>query len=113
MSKVLEMRRKRGEIWDEAKAFRAQYDNVGTVLVATSDAIVLWAKQQDWIDYIIPFHFSGLEKKFYTAQNWQDFTSTQTEQPLVDGEGAEVDLDDADVYFTPRLRPDQMQPKDA
>lgn len=41
-------------------------------------------------------------------RGWKDY-----EQPLVDGEGAEVDLDDADVYFTPQLRPDQMQPKDA
>jgi rhodanese-related sulfurtransferase len=41
-------------------------------------------------------------------RGWKDY-----EQPLVDGEGAEVDLDDADVYFTPRLRPDQMQPKEA
>lgn len=41
-------------------------------------------------------------------RGWKDY-----EQSLVDGEGAEVDLDDADVYFTPRLRPEQMRPKDA
>ena len=41
-------------------------------------------------------------------RGWKDF-----DQPLVDKEGRDVDLDDADVYFTPRLRPDQMRPQDA
>lgn len=36
--------------------------------------------QQDWVDYVIPFHFSGLEKKYYETLGWQDFTSTQMEQ---------------------------------
>lgn len=40
-------------------------------------------------------------------RGWKDY-----EQPLVDANEAEVDLDDADIYFTPRLRPDQMRPKD-
>lgn len=39
-------------------------------------------------------------------RGWKDY-----EQPLVDGDGNAVDLDDADRYFTPRLRPDQMRPK--
>jgi rhodanese-related sulfurtransferase len=39
-------------------------------------------------------------------RGWKD-----NEQPLVDKNGAAVDLDDADVYFTPNLRPDQMRPK--
>jgi rhodanese-related sulfurtransferase len=41
-------------------------------------------------------------------RGWKDF-----DQPLVDRDGQDVDLDDADIYFTPRLRPDQMYPKDA
>jgi rhodanese-related sulfurtransferase len=41
-------------------------------------------------------------------RGWKDY-----EQPLVDGQGAPVDLDDADVYFTPRIRPEQMRPSDA
>ena len=40
-------------------------------------------------------------------RGWKDY-----DQPLVDGEGNEVDLDDADVYFTPQVRDDQMRPKD-
>jgi len=37
-------------------------------------------------------------------RGWKDY-----EQPLVDGAGRPVDLDDADEYFTPKLRPEQMK----
>jgi len=40
-------------------------------------------------------------------RGWKDY-----EQPLVDAAGRDVDLDDADVYFTPKLRPEQQRPKD-
>lgn len=39
-------------------------------------------------------------------RGWKDY-----EQPLVDQNGNNVDLDAADIYFTPRLRPEQMRPK--
>jgi rhodanese-related sulfurtransferase len=38
-------------------------------------------------------------------RGWKDY-----EQPLVDQAGDEVDLDDADLYFTPRLRDEQLRP---
>jgi len=38
-------------------------------------------------------------------RGWKDY-----DQPLEDGNGQDVDLDDADVYFTPKLRPDQLRP---
>jgi len=38
-------------------------------------------------------------------RGWKD-----NEEPLFDKAGASVDLDDADVYFTPVLRPEQMRP---
>jgi rhodanese-related sulfurtransferase len=41
-------------------------------------------------------------------RGWKD-----NEQPLEDGQRNPVDLDDADVYFTPRLRPEQMRPRGA
>jgi rhodanese-related sulfurtransferase len=41
-------------------------------------------------------------------RGWNDF-----EQPLVDVEGKAVDIDDADDYFTPNLREDQLSPKPA
>jgi len=40
-------------------------------------------------------------------RGWKDF-----EQPLVAKDEREVDLDDADEYFTPRLRPEQFRPKE-
>lgn len=40
-------------------------------------------------------------------RGWSDF-----EQPLIARAGAEVDLDDADEYFTGRLREDQKRPAD-
>ncbi len=40
-------------------------------------------------------------------RGWKDY-----EQPLVDQAGAQVDLDAADVYFTPKLRPEQMRPRE-
>ncbi len=40
-------------------------------------------------------------------RGWKDY-----EQPLINAAGAAVDLDDADVYFTTKLRPDQQRPVD-
>jgi rhodanese-related sulfurtransferase len=37
-------------------------------------------------------------------RGWKDY-----DQPLEDMAGNDVDLDEADVYFTPRIRPDQMR----
>jgi rhodanese-related sulfurtransferase len=39
-------------------------------------------------------------------RGWNDF-----EQPLIDKHGNPVDIDDADDYFTPKLREDQLSPK--
>jgi rhodanese-related sulfurtransferase len=38
-------------------------------------------------------------------RGWKDY-----EQPLVDSQERDVDLDEADDYFTPRLREDQLGP---
>lgn len=40
-------------------------------------------------------------------RGWKDY-----EQALINGDGEPVDLDDADVYFTPQLRPEQLRPAD-
>ena len=39
-------------------------------------------------------------------RGWKDY-----EQPLVSRAGDAVDLDDADLYFSPRVREDQMRPR--
>jgi rhodanese-related sulfurtransferase len=41
-------------------------------------------------------------------RGWKDY-----DQPLQDGGGNEVDLDDADLYFTPQIRAEQMRPENA
>lgn len=38
-------------------------------------------------------------------RGWNDF-----EQPMLDAQGQEVDIDDADDYFTTKLRPEQQRP---
>ncbi len=40
-------------------------------------------------------------------RGWKDY-----DQPLVDGSGSDVDLDEADRYFTPILRDEQLRPAD-
>jgi hypothetical protein len=77
-----------GMDWEEAKRLRKKFSNVGSVFVAASDAQLKWAMEQDWIDYIIPFHFSGMASAFYETLGYQDFTSTQTEAPIKKGEKA-------------------------
>ncbi|MES9990645.1 MAG: rhodanese-like domain-containing protein [Candidatus Thiodiazotropha sp.] len=39
-------------------------------------------------------------------RGWNDY-----EQPLVDKEGRVVDIEEADDYFTPKLREEQLRPK--
>ena len=78
-----------GMKWADAQRLREENPNVGTVLVATDDAIVAWGLQQPWVDYIIPYHHSGLEKKYSGEMDWQDFTSTQSEKPMIKGEKAD------------------------
>lgn len=47
---------KQGASWERAKALREKHPNVGIVMVATSDKILEWALQQDWVDVVIPYH---------------------------------------------------------
>ena len=63
-------------------------------------------------------HRSVLAAHSMQVLGYQDVVSLQTglrgwkdyDQPLEDARGESVDLDDADVYFTPQVRPDQMKP---
>jgi len=51
--------------------------------------------------------FSDVASLRTGLRGWKD-----DEQPLVDAAAAAVDLDAADLYFSQRLRADQMRPKD-
>ncbi|MCB1790792.1 MAG: rhodanese-like domain-containing protein [Gammaproteobacteria bacterium] len=61
---------------------------------------VLAAHSMQLLGYI---HVASLKTGL---RGWKDY-----EQPLVDRDGGDVDLDDADDYFTPKLRDDQLRPK--
>jgi hypothetical protein len=72
-----------GMDWAEAQQLREKYGNAGTVMVTTSDAMTKWAMAQPWVDYVLPFHASGMPKAFFNdALHWQNFTSTQNEKSL-------------------------------
>ena len=71
----------------EAKALRDRYSkNVGTILVVFSDAQLKAALNDNFIDFIIPFHRSQWSKKNYGAlglpTDTRDFTSQQNERYL-------------------------------
>ena len=76
------MDKAQGWDWNQAKEYRQQHPDVGIIFVCANDKILEWALAQDWIDYCIPFHFSGLEKQYYLQLGWQDFTSTQSESNI-------------------------------
>lgn len=71
-----------GMDWDVAKKYRydPSYPNVGTVLVGTNDDIIRWGLEQDWIDYIIPYHASGMAKTHFSAMRWLNYQSKQNEK---------------------------------
>jgi rhodanese-related sulfurtransferase len=50
--------------------------------------------------------FSKVRSLKTGLRGWNDY-----EQPLVDKDGSTVDIDDADEYFTTKLRPEQESPK--
>lgn len=80
-----------GAPWEESKELREKYPNVGTVLVATSDAQVEWALAQDWIDVVIPYHvvFNGDIGKAFGWKNYKMFQE-DSKKPGWNGESGNV-----------------------
>lgn len=64
-----------GDDWAEAQSLREQYPNVGCTFVATNDAQVNWALDQDWIDVIIPFHMVRTGTKVANHFGWKNYTA--------------------------------------
>ncbi len=70
-----------GASWKDAKELREAYDNVGAMAMVTSDNQLSYALNADWIDMIIPFHASGLDKSvWYNLRMWNDYTTKQSER---------------------------------
>ena len=77
-----------GAEWADVKALRGDYENVGSVFVATNDDLVEWALAQDWIDTVIPYHtvFRGLEtKEYFGYTNYKDYESDKKTQGWTKG----------------------------
>ena len=69
--------------WTTARELREAFPNAGVMLMATSDAQIQFALDNDWIDMCIPFHHSGLPKAiWYEMRAWSDYSSTQNEKFL-------------------------------
>lgn len=68
-----------GAPWEEAKALRAKYPNVGITFVATNDALVDWALNQDWIDVVIPYHLVRTGTEVAKALNYTNYTAESSD----------------------------------
>ena len=70
-----------GASFRDVKELRKAYDNVGSMAMVTSDNQLSYALNADWIDMIIPFHASGLDKSvWYNLRMWNDYTTKQSER---------------------------------
>ena len=69
-----------GADWEQAKALRDQYDNVGCTFVATNDAQVEWALEQDWIDVVIPFHIVRTGANVASMFGWKNYTDMSADK---------------------------------
>lgn len=66
-----------GMDWGDVKKYRNKYDDVGAVFVAQNEGQLQWALDEDWIDYIIPYHASGQKKSQFAGFGAEDFTRVQ------------------------------------
>jgi hypothetical protein len=70
-----------GAAWKDVQELRKAYKNVGSMAMVTSDAQLSYALNAGWIDMVIPFHASGLDKSvWYNLRMWNDYTSKQGER---------------------------------
>jgi len=60
-----------------ARALRAKYDNVGFEAIGISDKHIAALLADEGVDYVIPYHSSGLSREYQHAgkmKGWQDYT---------------------------------------
>ena len=79
---------RQGASWEEVKALREQYPNVGATFVATDDAMVEWALAQDWVDVVIPFHIVRTGADVAEFYKWTNYSSQQSD--IKDGRKADI-----------------------
>ena len=69
-----------GQKWADVQKYRKKFPDAGPILVGTSGKIIKWALDTPWVDFIIPFHHSGLPVEYKAANHWQDFTGSRMER---------------------------------
>ena len=79
-----------GADWKEVQALREEFANVGAVFVATDNDAARWAKKQDWIDVVIPFHIVRTGANVAEFYKWVVHNSEQAD---LDEKGRKKDID--------------------
>lgn len=69
-----------GADWEQVKALRDKYPNVGSVMVVTSDDMQLWALSQDWVDVVIPLHLVRAGHEFVREFGLQNYSAEQADR---------------------------------
>ena len=73
-----------GMSMEDAAELREEYsDTAGTIIVGISDEHILAALKDDRIDYVIPYHTSGMSKEMRARAgilHWTDYESSQSEK---------------------------------
>lgn len=68
-----------GADWETVQRLRNKYDNVGAVMVVTSDDMWMWAMTQDWVDVIIPLHLVRSGQDFVDTFGLQNYSAEQAD----------------------------------
>lgn len=94
-----------GADWTEARQYRETHPNVGITFVATSDSIMHWAMQQDWVDVVIPYHLVRTGKEVAQYFGYKNYTSVSADGKIKGRKTAKnedgsnrYDTDSASVY---------------
>lgn len=64
-----------GADWKAAQKLRSEHENIGVTFVATSDAQVEWALDQDWIDVVIPYHLVRTGRTIAEMMKYKNYTA--------------------------------------
>lgn len=71
---------RQGANWVKTKELRNKFNNVGAVMVCTSDEMVMWALKQDWVDVIIPYHIVKTGTTIANEYGWNNYTSESADK---------------------------------
>ena len=98
-----------GAPWRDVKELRKNYKDVGSMAMVTNDVQLSYAMNSDWIDMIIPFHSSGLDKSvWYDLRMWNDYTSKQSER-FKNADDMKAELTEAGISFDKKASADDIR----